>query len=695
VHRGLGSLGALAVLFLFFTSAAAASGLGAGVTVDQTTFSSATLQLEGTTGSNHCYSTGTGSGGTVSANSMPCANGSPVPSGALSSTSSSSATTTLGSPGTANAAVADMASASCGVAELSDAEPATDWSGTGPDTALPLGGVTYQASGPLGTQAITTDGSTGWAETTTEYTNPETFTILVWFETSTDQGFIAGFGNNQTVPSSDTNNDRMLWVDPTGHLVWAVYNNANDEVTSSSAYANGAWHFVAASVGSAGQKLYVDGGLAGSSSNTAAQSYSGWWAIGLSKATAVGGWADTPSSAYFEGSIAQLAIIPSQLTATQVSNLYADSTLTTYAAGVAALSPANYWALNDSGSVAYEGPVPGATASTALADASGNANTGTAEGGVTLGATGPPALAAGGVSFNGSSGYVETATSYANPEGTSEVAWFKTSGANGGTVMGFTTAQGDGAPVNYDRTVWVDDAGKLVFGVYYNSSAYEVTSPAAYNNSAWHMVVAEIGSSGMQLWVDGTEVGSNSSVTSAQNYTGYWHLGWGSETYSWADPPASSFLSGSLSEAAIVPTQLTASQISTLYNAGSTTAFTRDMGQLSPTSYWPLQDSASNVCGTSEITVQQTVASTNTCIFPSAAGTCPAPAATYLTTALGARSITAPSSATPVTVTITMKLSAASPAGVLGLHELADISFGTSKSPWSAQIAYPSAGPQL
>jgi hypothetical protein len=197
--------------------------------------------------------------------------------------------------------------------------------------------------------------------------------------------------------------------------------------------------------------------------------------------------------------------------------------------------------------------------------------------------------------------------------------------------------------------------------------------------------------------VDGTEVATNSLVTAAQTYTGYWHLGWGSDSGGWADPPTSNYLSGSLSEAAVVPAQLMTSQISTLYNAGSTAAFAMDMGQLSPTSYWPLQDSASNICGTSEITVQQTVGATNTCIYPSAAGACVAPSATYLVTGLGVRSITAPTSGTSVTITIKMKLSAASPTGVLGLHELAGIGIGTTKSPtrWSAQIAYSSASVQL
>jgi hypothetical protein len=230
----------------------------------------------------------------------------------------------------------------------------------------------------------------------------------------------------------------------------------------------------------------------------------------------------------------------------------------------------------------------------------------------------------------------------------------------------------------------------------WDSALQELTSPSTYNNGQWHLVVAEIGSSGEQLWVDGTLVAENLSDTTTNSYTGYWHLGWGNEA-DYTDPPTSSFFSGSLAQAAIVPSQLTASQISTLFNAGSAAAFMLDLGRLSPTSYWPLDDSASNICGTSEITVQQTVGATNTCVYPSAAGTCAAPSSTYLVTGLGVRSITAPTASTPVSFTVTMKLSAASPTGVLGLHELADIAFGTAMSPtlWSAQIAYPYAWSQL
>jgi hypothetical protein len=696
VHKGLGTLGTVGASLIVFASAAMAAGFGAHVVGNSTTFSSATLQLEGITGSN-CYSTGSGSGGTVSANSSVCATGSPLPVGSLSSTVTSTATTTLNSVGNVNASAAEVSSPTCGVAQLADAGTNVQWSGSGSNTALVFNGITYQATGPMpGSQGISTDGSTGWAETTASYVNPETFTVLVWFKTSSPSGALIGFGSQSNpVISTPATHDRQLWVDSAGKLVWGLYNGGLDQVTSSTIVTGGSWEFAAATVGSAGQLLYVNGASVGSgtTTNTSAQSFTGWWSLGYAS---LAGWADIPANYYFNGSIAQVAVIPSQLTASQISTLWGDRTvLSTYTSAVNALSPVDAWALGDSGSVPYLGPVPGATASTTLADASGNGNTGSAQGGVTLGAAGPTALGGNAVSLNGSSGYVQTSTSSSNPEGFSTVAWFKTSSASGGTIIGFTDTQGNGTPGSWDRVLWLDNTGKLVWGVY-NGTTNELTSASAYNNGSWHMAVAEIGPSGQQLWVDGTRVGLNASVTTAQSYTGYWHLGWGYEA-SWADPPTSSYLSGSLAQVAIVPTQLSASGISNLYANTSAADYALDMGALSSTSYWPLGDSMSNVCGTGEVTVQQTVGSTNTCIYPAAAGTCAAVSSAHLINAFGSHSITAPTSATAVAIKIVMELSAASGTSIKGLHMLPAISFATTKSStlWSAQISYSYASVML
>jgi hypothetical protein len=50
-----------------------------------------------------------------------------------------------------------------------------------------------------------------------------------------------------------------------------------------------------------------------------------------------------------------------------------------------------------------------------------------------------------------------------------------------------------------------------------------------------------------------------------------------------------------------------------------------------------------------------------------------------------------------VTIKVTMQLSSASAVGILGLHELAAITFGTTKSStlWSAGITYSYAASQL
>ena len=684
--RRLTTVGILCAVLLSFASPASGASFNATLKASNTSFASGTEQLKATTGSTSCYSTGTGAGGTVTSNSAICPTGSPVPTGSLSSSTSSSATTSLSSVGDANAPAATVSSASCGVAEMSDV--------AGGDTALAFGGLTYQASGPLGSQAITVDGSTGWAETTNSYSDPENFTAIVWFNTTKASGGIMGLGS-QANPTTSTpaDHDRQLWIDPSGRLVWGVYDNAVYELTSTATVDTGNWVMAAASVGPAGTALYVNGSEVNSSAvPTIAQNYTGWWSLGYAS---LANWSDIPSNYYFSGSIAQAAVIPTQMTAAQVSSLYSDTTLTSYTAGVEALSPTNYWPLNDTGAVPYEGTVPNATTSTALADYSGNSDTGTAEGGLTLGAPGPTAIGASGISLNGSSEYVQTAKSFTNPEGFSVAAWFKTSSTTGGTVLGFTSTQANGAPAQSDRTLWLDSAGDLIWEVN-NGTVSEMTSPSAYNNGQWHLVVAEIGSSGQQLWVDGVKVASNPSVTSAQNYTGYWHLGWGYET-GWANAPANAYLTGSLAEAAVVPAQLSAASISLLNAAAGTGALTLDISQLGPSAYWPLQDSASNVCGTVEVTVQQTVGTTNTCIYPAGSGACPSPSPSYLLPGLASRSVTAPTSSAAVAVKITMEENATSGTSIAGLHMLPNVAFGTGSAAniWFAQVGFPYAGAQL
>ncbi len=217
-----------------------------------------------------------------------------------------------------------------------------------------------------------------------------------------------------------------------------------------------------------------------------------------------------------------------------------------------------------------------------FADQTG-ADPGTGVGGLTYQANG--ALGGASVGFDGSSGYVQTANPVTNPQTFSLAAWFKTNGS--GSIIGFTNGPATSA-TSWDRQIWIDSTGHVVFGVRNNATS-EIQSPASFNDGNWHFVVATLSpSGGMNLYVDGAPVASNSAVTSAQAYNGYWHLGWSNAGNGWPDPPTSGYFPGSLAQVAVFKTALSATQISQLGAQTTSTGFANQVTGDAPTSYWPL-----------------------------------------------------------------------------------------------------------
>jgi len=187
--------------------------------------------------------------------------------------------------------------------------------------------------------------------------------------------------------------------------------------------------------------------------------------------------------------------------------------------------------------------------------------------------------------------YGQTANSYSNPEGSPPSGLVQELDTSGGTILSFT---------NQHRTqlscCWIGIArsgstptGKLVWGVN-NGTTREVTSPLAYNDGNWHMVVVEIGLvRDRQLWV-GQHPGSHQPppVTSAQSFTGWWHLGWGDE------PPGSDASTERLSVRflgsmwrSFRPSSRRRTSPTLRYTRHLTTSFKVDMGGYSPVAYWP------------------------------------------------------------------------------------------------------------
>ncbi len=152
----------------------------------------------------------------------------------------------------------------------------------------------------------------------------------------------------------------------------------------------------------------------------------------------------------------------------------------------------------------------------------------------------------------------------ASPSTFSVEAWFKTTTHSGGKIIGF----GDGLTKdssNYDKQVYMTNKGQLLFGVY-TGTTQVIGSSKAYNNGAWHHVVATEGANGMALYVDGVRVASNRWVTTNQTFDGYWHVG-GDNVNGWPNQPSSEFFAGSIDEVAVYPAALSAQQVLTHYNS--------------------------------------------------------------------------------------------------------------------------------
>ncbi|WP_054010242.1 PKD domain-containing protein [Arthrobacter sp. ERGS1:01] len=164
------------------------------------------------------------------------------------------------------------------------------------------------------------------------------------------------------------------------------------------------------------------------------------------------------------------------------------------------------------------------------------------------------------------SGY-STGVAIAGPNVFTMSAWVKTTSTRGGKILGFGSST-TGNSSSYDRQLYMDNAGHIIFGVY-NGTPSTLASTAKYNDGAWHMVTASLGPNGMALYVDGVSLSTRTDVTAGQSYSGYWRIG-GDNLGSWPSPPTSNYIAATIDEAAIFPTVLTPQSVTNEYNLGKT-----------------------------------------------------------------------------------------------------------------------------
>lgn len=189
-----------------------------------------------------------------------------------------------------------------------------------------VSGITYGATGPISGDptAVTADGRSGLIASN-ETSSPTTFSLEVWFKTTTTTGGkIIGFSNRVSgldvnrIPLNGQRYDRHVYMTNAGKLVFGVRNGSGSrvELTSSSSYNNGAWHHVVATQGSSGLRLYVDGAQVATNGTSSNQVYRGYWRVGGDTAS---GWTGAPSSVFLAGTIADVAVYPTAISAARVS----------------------------------------------------------------------------------------------------------------------------------------------------------------------------------------------------------------------------------------------------------------------------------------------------------------------------------------------------------------------------------------
>lgn len=345
-------------------------------------------------------------------------------------------------------------------------------------------------------------------------------------------------------------------------------------------------------------------------------------------------------------------------------------------------------------------------------------DTALAMGGVTYGTPGP--LGGAGVTFDGSTGWFESTSSYAMPAAMTLLVWFEAAPGASGTIFSLSDSQFDASASASDLNLWIDASGHLVWGIdtldaQGAQQASEVTSTAAVTDGGWHLAAATYGGTTSTLTLDGATQGTTpAGGTGLASFSGWYpSIGWGPEgSTGWADPPPSAFFGGTLSLVSLSPSAASAAQVAALAAAPSPSAYEGALSSDAPTTEnWEMADSGTQAytgavavsgggttapCQRVEVTVQEQQGATDTCAAPAAPGACGAPSpGTLLSDLTGGVPLVVPTSTSPVTLTVTVELTGPSPTGVTGLDLLPGLAIDSARAGWTAGLSYPTQSVQL
>lgn len=460
-----------------------------------------------------------------------------------------------------------------------------DSSGNGRTGTRSATGLTPGTDGALLEDASTSlsfDGESGCLVSSTIHSNPNPMTIEVWVRTTSRAGgLIVGFGPPQAVAQGIAGYDRQLFFTAGGQLAFGTNPGGSLTITSPGTYNDGRWHLVHATIAVGSTNLYVDGVLVATGAGGASGT-SNAWHVGCG--TLHTGFAGVPGSGYLAADIDEVAIYTNQLSAADVAARQAAvPSRTPYLEAVHASVPWAWWrlgqgsgaAMPDSGAFAHPGTSSG-SGLTAL------------QSGAVLGSTA--------TRFDGTAGCAVATSSQVDPQVFTIETWFKTTSTSGGPILGFsdTSAASASGSTARDRHIYMDADGLVSFGVNDGGDLAVVSSGVGgYNDGAWHHVAATLGPTGQFLFLDGVAVAYDLGTTGAQHYTGYWHVGCGFVSSSWANYTNSTYWNGSLDEVAVYQHALDAPTIAQHHRAGAgPPAYPDAVAASSPFLWWRMTATA-------------------------------------------------------------------------------------------------------
>jgi hypothetical protein len=143
-----------------------------------------------------------------------------------------------------------------------------------------------------------------------------------------------------------------------------------------------------------------------------------------------------------------------------------------------------------------------------------------------------------------------------NPGDMTLSIWFRTTTDSGGLLLGMNKWQPNAdTSFERDRHIWMDDSGFVHFGIAWPDGkgpfSYEkhiLSTPARCNDGKWHRAVGMMGPQGMTFWMDGTRIGNDPVPTVAQDYIGYWRMGFAYRMGDWKHVFSAKYFKGDLDE---------------------------------------------------------------------------------------------------------------------------------------------------